>query len=212
VRRGTRFAVGDPLGTVNGMAHVHLEYSPGGPHGNPLALPFAGISDSIAPRIDSVALYDSGNHPLRARRGKRLLVPRSAGALQIVVDAYDQMDDNLARRRLGLYRLGYQLLDARGKPLAGFEQPLVTQVYNRLPRNREAVKLLYAPQSGITVYGSKLTRFAYAIANTLRDGRAAPGSWKTDALAPGDYVLRIFAADFAGHAATVGRDLALTIE
>ncbi|GAB3402767.1 gluconolaconase [Massilia agilis] len=212
VRRGTRFAVGDVLGTVNGMAHVHLEYYPGGPHGNPLALPFVGISDSIAPHIDSVTLYDSGNHPLRARRGKRLLVPRSAGALQIVVDAYDQMDDNLARRRLGLYRLGYQLLDAEGKPLAGFEQPLITQVYNRLPRNREAVKLLYAPQSGITVYGSKLTRFAYAITNTLRDGQVAPGSWKTDALAPGDYVLRIFAADFAGHSATAGRDLALTIE
>jgi hypothetical protein len=36
VLRGTRFAVGDALGTVNGMAHVHLEYYPGGSVLNPL--------------------------------------------------------------------------------------------------------------------------------------------------------------------------------
>jgi sugar lactone lactonase YvrE len=212
IRRGTRFAVGEALGTVNSMAHVHLEYYPGGPVSNPLALPFAGISDGIAPRIRSVALYDSIDRQLRAKKGNRLLVPRSLGALNIVVDAYDQMDANLARRRLGLYKLGYQLLDASGKPVPGFEQPLITQVYNRLPRNRDAVKLVYAPQSGITVYGSKTTRFAYAITNTLLDGQAAAGSWKVDSLAPGDYVLRIYAADFAGRTAKAGQDLALTIE
>jgi sugar lactone lactonase YvrE len=212
VRRGTRFAVGDAVGTVNGMAHVHMEYAPGGPVSNPLDLGFTGVSDSIAPRIQSVALYDSSNSQLRAKKGKRLLVPRSLGDLSIVVDAYDQMDDNLARRRLGLYKLGYQLLWADGTPVPGFEQPLITQVYNRLPRNREAVKLVYAPQSGITVYGSKATRFAYAITNTLLNGQATPGSWKVGSLAPGDYVLRIHAADYAGHTATNGRDLALTVE
>jgi DNA-binding beta-propeller fold protein YncE len=212
VRRGTRFAVGDPLGTVNAMAHVHLEYYPGGPVSNPLALPFAGISDSIEPHIQSVALYDSSNQQLRAKIGKRLRVPRALGNLSIVVDAFDQMDDNLARRRLGLYKLGYQLLAADGRPLPGFEQPLITQVYDRLPRNREAVKLVYAPKSGITVYGSKTTRFAYAITNRLLDGQASAGSWNVAALAPGDYVLRVYAADFGGHTATVGRDLALTIE
>lgn len=122
------------------------------------------------------------------------------------------MDGNLTRRRLGLYKLGYQLLDAGGRPLPGFEQPLITQVYNRLPRNREAVKLVYAAQSGITVYGSKATHFAYAVTNRLLDGRASAGSWSAAALAPGDYVLRIYAADFAGHAATAGRDLPLTIQ
>ncbi|HWJ96502.1 MAG TPA: NHL repeat-containing protein, partial [Telluria sp.] len=110
VRRGTLFAVGDPVGTINAMAHVHLEYYPGGPHANPLALPFVGLSDSIAPRIHSITLVDSANRPLRAQRGKPLRVPRTAGELSIVVDAWDQLDGNLARRRLGLYKLGYQLL------------------------------------------------------------------------------------------------------
>jgi hypothetical protein len=122
------------------------------------------------------------------------------------------MDDNLARRRLGLYKLGYQLLGADGRPMPGFEQPLITQVYDHLPRNRDAVKLVYAPKSGITVYGSKTTRFAYDITNRLLNGQASAGSWNVASLAPGDYVLRVFAADFGGHAATQGRDLALTIE
>ena len=212
VRRGTRFAVGDTLGTVNAMAHVHLEYHPGGPQSNPLALPFVGISDGVAPQIEAVGLYDADGKPLRAKRGKRLHLDRSLGSVQVVVEAYDQMDDNLARRRLGLYKLGYQLLHADGTPLPGFEQPLITQVYDRLPRDREAVKLVYAPQSGITVYGSKRTRFAYAVTNTLHDGLAVPGAWKIGGLAPGDYLLRAYAADFAGHVATANRDLALTID
>jgi sugar lactone lactonase YvrE len=212
VRRGTRFAVGDVLGTVNAMSHVHLEYYPGGPVSNPLALPFAGVKDSIEPSIQGVALYDSSNHQLKAKTGKRLRVPRALGELGIVVEAFDQMDDNLARRRLGLYKLGYQLLGADGRPMPGFEQPLITQVYDRLPRNREAVKLVYAPKSGITVYGSKITRFAYAITNKLLNGQASAGSWNVASMPPGDYVLRVYVADFGGHIATQGRDLALTIE
>jgi sugar lactone lactonase YvrE len=212
VRRGTRFSVGDTLGTVNAMAHVHLEDHAGGPVSNPLALPFVGVSDGIAPHIDAIGLYDESGKPLRPRHGKRLHLDRTLGSVKIVVEAYDQMDDNLARRRLGLYRLGYQLLHADGTPLPGFEQPLITQVYNRLPRNREAVKLVYAPQSGITVYGSKRTRFAYEITNTLHDGQVAAGEWNIKTLAPGDYLLRVYAADFAGQSATSNRDLALTID
>jgi sugar lactone lactonase YvrE len=212
VPRGTRFAVGDALGTVNGMAHVHLEYYPGGPVLNPISLPFVGLRDSIAPRIQGVALYDSANRRLTAKNGQRLRVARSLGDINIVVDAYDQMDGNLARRRLGLYKLGYQLLGAEGRPAPGFERPLITQVYDRLPRLRDAVKLAYAPNSGITVYGSKATHFAYAVNNTLLGGQAIPGSWKVDALAPGDYTLRIYAADYAGAVAAEGRDLALTVE
>ena len=43
-----------------------------------------------------------------------------------MADAWDQMDGNLARRRLGLYKLGYQVLHADGTPLPGFDQPLIT--------------------------------------------------------------------------------------
>ena len=128
----------------------------------------------------------------------------------MVVDAFDQMDGNQARRRLGLYKLGYQLLKD-GKPLQGYEQPVITQTYDKLPRDREAVKVVYAPNSGITVYGSKATRFAYALNSTLKDGEATPGLLKIADLQPGDYTLRIYAADFAGNTAKSGRDLQLTI-
>ncbi|WP_229507720.1 hypothetical protein [Massilia sp. Dwa41.01b] len=110
---------------------------------------------------------------------------RTIGEVTIVADGYDQMDGNLARRRLGLYKLGYQVLHADGSPVAGYEQPLITQVYDRLPREREAVKLVYADSSGITVYGSKATRFAYAVNNRLQDGQAVRGSWRVGGLAPG---------------------------
>jgi len=220
VPRGTRFAVGDPLGTINAMAHVHLDYYQGGAVVNPLTLPFVGFTDTVAPRINSIALYDSSGQRLRAPQGtrkrpvadKRLRVPRSLGEVNIVVDAWDQVDGNLARRRLGLYKLGYQLLHADGSPVAGYERPLITQVYDRLPRNPDAVKLVYAPSSGITVYGSASTQFAYAATNRLQEGEVKAGSWQLGALAPGEYILRIIAADFAGQEALQGRDLALVIE
>ena len=212
VPRGTRFAVGDALGTINSMAHVHLDYYPGGSLVNPLTLPFPGVMDSIAPRLQSVALYDSIGRRLNAKKGQPVRVERTLGEVSIVAEGYDQMDGNLERRRLGLYKLGYQLLRADGSALPGFEQPLITQVYDRLPRERDAVKLLYAANSGITVYGSKATRFAYAVNNTLQGGEVAPGSWKVGALAPGDYILRIYAADYVGQVALEGRDLAIRVE
>jgi sugar lactone lactonase YvrE len=212
VRRGARFAVGDALGTINPMAHVHMEYHPGGAMVNPLTLPFAGLRDTVAPRIQGIALYDGAGRRLAAKKGRRLVVARALGQVAIVADVYDQMDGNLARRRLGLYKLGYQLLQADGSLVAGFEAPRITQVYDRLPREHETVKLVYADSSGITVYGSKATRFAYAVNNTLQGGVALPGSWQVDGLAPGDYVLRIYAADYGGQVALAGRDLAITVE
>ena len=220
VPRGTRFAVGDPLGTINAMAHVHLDYYQGGAVVNPLSLPFVGFSDTVAPRINSIALFDSTGKRLRPPSGtrkrpvldKRLRVPRSLGEVNIVVDAYDQVDGNLARRRLGLYKLGYQLLRADGTPVPGHERPLITQVYDRLPRNPEAVKAVYAPNSGITVYGSKATHFAYALHSRLQGGEVQTGSWQLGAIEPGEYILRIHAADYAGQVALEGRDLPLVIE
>jgi DNA-binding beta-propeller fold protein YncE len=213
VPRGTKFAVGDALGTVNAMAHVHMEYFPGGPDMNPIMLPFVGLVDTVPPQINSIALYDnvSGRRVVRKEHG-RLLVRRADGPLSIVADAWDQMDGNLARRRLGLYKLGYQLLHDDGTPVPGFDQPLITQVYDRLPREREAVKLLYAASSGIPAYGSAATHFAYSINNSLKNGVAAAGSWNVASIAPGNYILRIHAADFGGLVAQTGRDLPLAIE
>lgn len=212
VPRGTRFAVGDALGTINALSHVHLDYYQGGTVVNPLTLPFVGFTDTVKPTIQRIAVYDMQGKRIAPKKGQPLLLPRTLGEVNVVVNAYDQVNGNLARRKLGLYKLGYQLLRADGTPLPGFEQPLITQVYDRLPRNPEAVKAVYAPTSGITVYGSASTQFDYALNNRLRDGEIATGSWRIGALEPGAYILRIHAADFAGQVALDGRDLALVIE
>lgn len=211
VRRGARFAVGDTIGSVNRMYHVHLVHRPGGVERNGLALPFPGLRDSVAPRVTSIALLDRDGKPLAEQRARRLAVPRGAGPLAIVVDAFDQSDGNAARRRLGLYKVGYQVLGADGAPLPGFEEPLVNIEFNRLPPDEESVKVAYADGSGITVYGSKATRFLYQVTNTVRDGVARQGSWNPAGLAPGDYTIRIYAADYAGNVALAGRDLAISV-
>nr|WP_221290700.1 NHL repeat-containing protein [Massilia aurea] len=212
VPRGTRFAVGDKLGTLNALSHVHLDYYQGGSLVNALTLPFIGFVDTVTPTISRIALYDTASKRITANKGQPLRLDRMLGELQIVVNAYDQVDGNLARRKLGLYKLGYQVLRADGTPLPGFEQPVITQVYDRLPRNPDAVKAVYAPTSGITVYGSASTQFDYALNNRLRDGRIETGSWRIADLAPGEYLLRIHAADYAGQVAQNGRDLAFVIE
>lgn len=228
VRRGARFETGDTLGLVNAMAHVHLDYFRQGGALNPLSLPFPGLRDTVAPRIAGITLFDPHGKPLGAPRerakgkgGRKarapletrpVIVRRELGELVIVADAWDQMDGNEARRRLGLYRMGYQLLHPDGAPAPGYAQPVMTQLYDQLPRNRDAVKYAYAPNSGITVYGSKATRFAYTVTNRLEHGQVSPGAWRIADLAPGPYLLRIHAYDYAGNVAIEGRDLALMVE
>ncbi|HEX8423618.1 MAG TPA: hypothetical protein VF634_09405, partial [Pyrinomonadaceae bacterium] len=117
IKRGTRFRTGDPLGTINRMYHVHMNFGAPDAEANPLVLPLTGFTDRVAPTIerDGIQLFDAtDNARLDEKRDGRLLVPR--GQIRIVVDAYDQVDGNQARRRLGLYKLGYQLLRADGSP------------------------------------------------------------------------------------------------
>ncbi len=211
VKRGQRFRIGDPVGTVNRMFHVHLIHRTAGGVSNPLALPFPQMQDTIAPRINGIELHDAAGQRLLKKEGKRLLVARDGGALAIVVDAFDMADGNAARRRLGLYKAGYQVLGADGVPLPGFDKPVVNIEFNQLPPDDESVKIAYADKSGITVYGSAATRFLYVVTNRTRDGAAATGSWDPAALAPGDYTIRIFAADYAGNEALAGRDLDITV-
>ena len=209
LRRGTRFAPGDALGTINAQAHVHLQAGPGAYKRNAVGLGFVNFTDSVAPVIEGIALLDDAEQPLRRHEDGRLLVERAAmpGGVQIAVHARDQVDGNLARRRLGLYALGYQILDAAGRPLPGHEQPLMNLEFNRMPPQGDAVLHAYGPESGITVHGSAVTRFQYLVTNTVRDGRLQGGRWMVDGLVPGDYSVRITARDWHGNAATAGRDL-----
>ncbi len=212
VARGTRFKAGEVLGSVNRMAHVHLSLGPNGFERNAVALGFAGYADSIAPRIDGIELLDPFDQPLTEKRNGRTIVPRNLSGVRIVVDAWDQVDRNLPRRRLGLHAVGYQVLRADGTPAPGFEQPRVDIVFNRMPADDEATKVAYAPGSGITVHGNAVTHFKYVVTNVVRDGHLATSLWQVSALPAGDYTLRIVASDYSGNLALTGRDLALTLE
>ena len=211
VKRGTRFHVGDPLGTINRMAHVHLELGPPRAKVNALLLHFPGFADHVAPHIDGVRLLDATGKRLTDMQRGRLIVPAAAGLLDIVADAWDQVDDNEPRRRLGLYEAGFQILKADGTPLPGYEKPRITIEFDSQPVTPDAVKILYAPDSGDTVHSDQPTRMLYVVSNVVRHGRAERGGWNPAGLAPGDYTIRIYAADRSGNVASAGRDLPITI-
>jgi len=120
--------------------------------------------------------------------------------VRIVVRAYDQMDGNAARRRLGLYRLGYQVLMSDGTPAPGFAEPLTTISFESLPRDEDAAQLAYA--SGSRAGATGVTIFAYIVTNVVRDREAKADVWPTAKLAPGEYIVRVFAEDFFGNRAT----------
>jgi hypothetical protein len=211
IRRGTRFSPGDVIGTINRMYHVHMNIGPPGGEINPLSLSPVGFNDTIAPTIekDGIQLFDSSGKRFTQKQGERLLV---SGPVRIVVDAYDRTNMNPDRRRLGLYKLGYQVFKPDGTPAPGFDPPRIYLLFNRLPADRGATKSAYADESGITVYGSKTTRFLYEVTNTVRDGKAARGVWDTSQLPKGDYVLRIIAGDYSGNEAQEGRDVLITVK
>ncbi len=211
VRRGTRFHVGEPLGSINRMAHVHLSVGASGFERNAVALGFVGYADAFAPRITSVEVLDDQDLPIKAVGMAPLVVPRQGPGVQIVVEAWDQVDRNLPRRRLGAYQVGYQILDAQGQPLAGYEQPRFNIVFNRMPPQDSATVAAYAPDSGITVHGSAVTRFRYLVTNTVRDGRVETGRWRPDALPAGDYVIRASVRDYSGNEGVGARDLKITL-
>ncbi|MEN5207133.1 gluconolaconase [Stenotrophomonas terrae] len=212
VRRGTRFQPGDALGSINNQAHVHLAVGPSGYERNAVRLGFSNYADHVAPKIDDIAVLDADNQRLVEKVDGRLRVPRDGAGLQLVVEAWDQVDNNLPRRRLGLYSLGYQILDATGRALPGYEQPRTNIIFNRMPPQREAVKQAYAADSGITVHGSSSTRFRYVLTNTVRDGLLAGVALQLAELQPGNYTIRISAKDFSGNEAVAGRELQLLLQ
>jgi hypothetical protein len=219
-RRGTFFATGDVVGTVNRFNHVHLNVGWPGEEHNPLRFRLVGFSDRIVPTIAAhgVRLFDESGVPLnpdrpgplrgrgRSRRPS-VLPPLSpvlvGGRVRIVVDAWDQADGNAVYRRLGLYALGYEVRPAGARQsalVAGSASP--TLVFDRMPRERDAARLVFASGSGIPVYGASRTQFLYVVTTRYRDGVVTPDWWDTTTLAPGAYVLRVFAEDFSGNRVT----------
>lgn len=217
VRRGARFAAGEPIGTLNNQNHLHLIAGPAGAETNALAaLELPGARDTVAPTIEQngVRFFDRERRELAASltkadaaRAEKIGPVVLHGDVRIVVQAYDQMDGNAARRRLGLYRLGYQILNADETPVAQFAEPLMTISFETLPDDQRTVPLVYAEgsQSGYT----GKTVFAYVVTNTVRDHTVSEDFWHTSMLAPGEYIVRVIAEDFFGNRAT--RDVAVRV-
>src|SRR5262245_26914419 len=208
VRRGSRFKVGDVIGTLNQLNHVHLNMGPWSAQVNPIQLPLVEFKDTISPVIEphGIEVWDSTGQPISNRRQGRLIL---SGDVSIVVAAYDKVDGNASGRKLGTYKMGYQLLESDGEPAPGFETPIVTMVFDRLPSDDGAVFLAYAPGSGVSAYGTP-TKFRYIITNIVRHGEAREGVLRTSSFAPGDYLLKILAEDFAGNRAS-GKETELPI-
>jgi sugar lactone lactonase YvrE len=199
VKRGGRFRTGDIIGTVNPFNHVHLNIGWPGEEINPLRFRLPFFEDHVAPTITRVLLLTADGQPVKPARREPLVVDQP---VQIVVDAWDQVDGNEKRRRLGLYRLGYQVLRRDGAPLDGFAQPRETLQFDRLAIDPMAPMLVYASGSGIPFYAGHATHFLYTVTNSFRDGHAAAGVWDPRGLAPGDYVVRVLAEDIRGNRAT----------
>jgi hypothetical protein len=221
---------------VNPFNHVHMNVGWPGEEYNPLLLRLAQFEDTVSPTIPrgGVRLFDENGELLKQRVKGRLLVH---GRVQIVVDAWDQVDGNEARRRLGLYALGYEVLSADGARVSATGVTLGSDrgqtgvgvgsdprqtpvrppsdpagiVFDRLAIDPEAARLVYAPGSGIPFYGRRATRFLYAVTNTFHDGVASRGFWDASALAPGNYTLRVRAADVRGNEAVANRDVLVTV-
>ena len=210
LKRGARFRTGEVMGTVNRFYHAHLNVGWPGEELNPLQFRLVGFEDTVPPVIarGGVRLVGDDGLMITRRERNRLVLQ---GRVRIVVDAWDQVNGNQRRRRLGLYRLGYQVLDAAGIPVAGFEEPLETIRFDRHPADDAAARIIYAAGSGIPAYGSRSTRFLYVVTSTLRDGVAADGAFDTTTLVPGHYTLRILASDISGNEALRNRDLAITV-
>lgn len=219
VRRGARFIAGDALGTLNNQNHVHLIAGRAGAEFNALAaLELPGLRDTVAPVIekDGVALLDQQGREFNvissssedgdsADQKDGVLIVQ--GDVRIVVRAFDQMDGNAARRRLGLYKLGYQVLRKDGSPVPDFSEPLVTISFESLPEDARTARIAYAEGSKSGATGE--TIFAYIVTNKVRDREAVEDFWHTSNLPQGDYILRVFGEDFFGNRVT--RDLLVRV-
>ncbi len=209
VKRGARFETGDRIGSVNAFNHVHLGVGWADDDHNPLGMRLLHFTDTIPPTIAAggVSLRREDGAPLTVRGAGRTLV---SGRVEIVVDAWDQADGNVPWRRLGLHTLGYQVLSLDGTPVPGFEHPRVTLRFDRIGLAADP-RLVYAAGSGIPAYGNRRTRFLYTVTNRLEEGVTSRDTWDTTQLPPGDYILRVHAADIAGNVAVARRDVPVTV-
>jgi hypothetical protein len=195
VPRGAKFEAGEAIGTLNAMNHVHLVAGRSGAEMNALdALRFPAISDSIAPVIEQISLFDQNWMPVNETKSENSRIILS-GKTRIVVRAYDRMDGNAERRRLGVYRLGYQILREDKTPLT---EEKTTISFALLP-DGDFVRMVYGEGSKSGATGE--TIFNYIVSNEVKGDFAQENFLDAASLENGNYILRVFAADYFGNRA-----------
>ncbi|MEP7337035.1 MAG: hypothetical protein ABI977_04775 [Acidobacteriota bacterium] len=213
LRRGALIKAGDAIGALNRLNHVHMIAGLPGAEFNALAaLRLPGISDSIPPVIEAVTIANEQNQTIFDTSAKTTAKKDAArlmlnGRVRIFVRAYDQTDGNAKYRRLGIYRVGYQVLTPNGSVLPSFDDTRRNIEFDRLPADGSAVPLAYAEGSQSGYEGA--TIFRYIATNVVRGGDAREEFFDTSKLTPGDYTLRVITADFFGNRAQ--RDLPVTV-
>ncbi len=191
VPRGAKFKAGETVGTLNAMNHVHLIAGRSGAEMNALdALILPGAADSRPPIIEKVSIFDENWQAFETENSNQRI--KLDGKSRITVRAYDQMDGNNDRRRLGVYKIGYQILQ-NDNPV--FE-PKWTISFERMP-DAEAVRFVYAKGSKSGATGE--TVFDYIATNEVSGDFYRENFLDTSNLEAGNYTLRVFAADFFGN-------------
>ena len=115
IPRGTKFQSGEAIGTLNTFNHVHLIAGASGAEMNALdALKFPGIEDKIAPKIEGLEVFDENWNEIET--GNQSARINLSGKTRIVLQAFDQMDGGATYRKLGVYRVGYQILNEDETP------------------------------------------------------------------------------------------------
>jgi sugar lactone lactonase YvrE len=191
IPRGTKFKEGEAIGTLNRMNHVHLVAGNNRNIMNALdALILPGVSDSRPPTIEKVTLFDENWREFETENKNERI--KLKGKAHIVVQAFDQMDGNSDRRRLGVYRVGYQILKDE-KPTSEIKW---TISFDRLP-SEKAVKFVYAKGSKSGATGQ--TIFNYIASNEVNGSIFRESFLDGTNLETGVYILRVFVADFFGN-------------
>lgn len=203
VRRGTEFKAGDIIGTLNPMNHVHMIAGPSGDEMNALdALILPGVADTTSPVIEETTFFDQNWLPVETKGADKRI--KLASSTRVVVRAFDRMDGNPERRRLGVFRLGYQVLKRDLSPLTDTEWNIS---FDRNP-SPDAVKTAYAPGSKSGATGETL--FRYVVTNKVSGDSFNEGFLDPAKLESGEYVLRVFAADYFGN--TTSKDIIFEVE
>ena len=195
VRRGTEFKAGDVIGTLNAMNHVHMIAGPSGDEMNALeALILPGVADTVAPIIEDTDFYDQNWQPIETELASSRNI--FASNTRIVVRAFDRMDGNPERRRLGVFRVGYQVLKRDHSEVTPVNWNIS---FDRNP-SPDAAKFAYAPGSKSGPTGETILRY---VATNKVDGESfSEGFFNAREFGAGQYILRVLVADYFGNTTT----------